>query len=67
MERGYLLCQSKRPIPLRVDRNEQRLHLTRIRPKRIHDFGNLQHGGRIDIGAVGEPEENQQVLAVEFF
>ena len=58
--------QPQTPVPFGIDRNENRLHRSRVRSKIIHDLRDFGERRRTDIRAACKAEEHQQELSSEF-
>ena len=63
MEGGGEFAQPQPAVALGIDRDEERLDLARLIAQIIHHLRNLRQCRRADIGAVGEAEEHERVLA----
>ena len=59
MKYRNILGHGLHPVALGVNRDEQRLYQSRVRPESLHDPGELREGRRAYIRTVGESEKDQ--------
>jgi hypothetical protein len=65
MEGGNVLAQQLGGVALRVHRHEQHLHLGSAITQLAHRLGHVRKLGRAHVGAMGEPEDDDDDLAAE--
>lgn len=65
VEASDIALHHRRRVPLRVDRDEQRRQLARIRPQFVEHLREVGQRGGADVRAVGEAEEHQEGRARE--
>jgi len=65
IEARQVLLELLRRVPLRIDRDEQRIDLLGVGPELAEDLGDVEQGGRTDFRAMREAEKHQERAALQ--